>query len=207
MSRQFDVVVIGSGPAGYVAAIRSAQLGFTTACVEKWLSPSNDAVYGGTCLNVGCIPSKTLLDTSRKFYEMRHHFSDHGIKAEQGSIDVAAMMGRKNKNRGATHQRRRRTVRQQQGDRDFRHRHLARQGQGARHRRGRNGRGVERRHGDSRQRFRAEHDSADAGRQRIDRRTPPARWNSTRSPNGSASSAQVLSGLNSAASGAVSAAG
>ena len=97
MSRQFDVVVIGSGPAGYVAAIRCAQLGFSTACVEKWLSASNEAVYGGTCLNVGCIPSKALLDTSHKFYEMQRHFSDHGIRAEQGSIDVAAMMGRKNK--------------------------------------------------------------------------------------------------------------
>lgn len=97
MSRQFDVVVIGSGPAGYVAAIRCAQLGFSTACVEKWLSDSNEAVYGGTCLNVGCIPSKALLDTSHKFYEMQRHFSDHGIRAEQGSIDVAAMMGRKNK--------------------------------------------------------------------------------------------------------------
>ncbi|MYA68216.1 MAG: FAD-binding protein, partial [Gammaproteobacteria bacterium] len=97
MSRQFDVVVIGSGPAGYVAAIRCAQLGFSTACVEKWLSDSNEAVYGGTCLNVGCIPSKALLDTSHKYYEMQRHFSDHGIRAEQGSIDVAAMMGRKNK--------------------------------------------------------------------------------------------------------------
>lgn len=97
MSKQFDVVVIGSGPAGYVAAIRCAQLGFNTACVEKWQSASNKPVYGGTCLNVGCIPSKALLDSSHKFYEMQRHFADHGIRAEQGSIDVAAMMERKNK--------------------------------------------------------------------------------------------------------------
>ena len=97
MSNQFDVVVIGSGPAGYVAAIRCAQLGFNTACVEKWLSGSNKPVYGGTCLNVGCIPSKALLDSSHKFYEMESHFADHGIRTGQGSIDIAAMMGRKNK--------------------------------------------------------------------------------------------------------------
>ena len=97
MSKQFDVVVIGSGPAGYVAAIRCAQLGFNTACVEKWLSASNKPVYGGTCLNVGCIPSKALLDTSHKFHEMRHDFATHGIEVEQGSIDVSAMMGRKDK--------------------------------------------------------------------------------------------------------------
>ena len=95
MSKQYDVVVVGSGPAGYVAAIRCAQLGLDTACVEKWLSASNEPVYGGTCLNVGCIPSKALLDTSYKFYEMQHHFGDHGIRAGQGSIDVTAMMGRK----------------------------------------------------------------------------------------------------------------
>ncbi len=97
MSQQFDVVVIGSGPAGYVAAIRCAQLGLDTACVERWRSESNEPVYGGTCLNVGCIPSKALLDTSHKFYELRRHFADHGITAKQSAIDVAAMMSRKNK--------------------------------------------------------------------------------------------------------------
>ena len=76
MSRHFDVVVIGSGPAGYVAAIRCAQLGFNTACIEKWRSASDEALYGGTCLNVGCIPSKALLDTSHKFHEMQKHFAD-----------------------------------------------------------------------------------------------------------------------------------
>ena len=97
MSRHFDVVVIGSGPAGYVAAIRCAQLGFNTACIEKWRSASDEALYGGTCLNVGCIPSKALLDTSHKFHEMQKHFADHGIRAENTAIDIAAMMGRKDK--------------------------------------------------------------------------------------------------------------
>jgi len=97
MSKEFDVVVIGSGPAGYVAAIRCAQLGFNTACVEQWRSPEGGPVFGGTCLNVGCIPSKTLLDTSHKFHEMRHRFADHGIEAGQGGIDVGAMMARKDK--------------------------------------------------------------------------------------------------------------
>ncbi len=97
MSRQFDVVVVGSGPAGYVAAIRCAQLGFNTACVEQWRAPDDQPVYGGTCLNVGCIPSKALLDSSHKFHEMRHRFADHGIGAGRGGIDVAAMMARKDK--------------------------------------------------------------------------------------------------------------
>ena len=75
MSNQYDVVVIGSGPAGYVAAIRCAQLGFKTACVEKWLNKENKTVYGGTCLNVGCIPSKALLDSSHKYVEAQSHLS------------------------------------------------------------------------------------------------------------------------------------
>ena len=97
MSNQFDVVVIGSGPAGYAAAIRCAQLGFNTACVERWLADSKQPVYGGTCLNVGCIPSKALLDSSHKFHEMEHRFADHGIRAGRAAIDIAAMMGRKRK--------------------------------------------------------------------------------------------------------------
>ena len=67
MSEQFDVVVIGSGPAGYIAAIKSAQLGLKTACVEKWVSSEGKVVNGGTCLNVGCIPSKALLESSERF--------------------------------------------------------------------------------------------------------------------------------------------
>ena len=69
MSDKFDVVVIGSGPAGYVAAIRAAQLGLKTACIEKWKNSDGKGVNGGTCLNVGCIPSKALLDSSFKYHE------------------------------------------------------------------------------------------------------------------------------------------
>ena len=93
----FDVIVIGAGPAGYVAAIRATQLGLKTACVEKWIDASNKPVYGGTCLNVGCIPSKALLDSSHKFAEASHDFDVHGIKVSKVSIDVPAMIARKEK--------------------------------------------------------------------------------------------------------------
>jgi dihydrolipoamide dehydrogenase len=95
MAQQFDVIVIGAGPAGYHAAIRSAQLGLKTACIEKWRSKDGKTVLGGTCLNVGCIPSKTLLDTSHKYSEAVHDFDDLGIKTEAIAIDVPAMMVRK----------------------------------------------------------------------------------------------------------------
>lgn len=97
MNKEYDVVVIGSGPAGYVAAIRCAQLGFKTACIEKWLNKDDKTVYGGTCLNVGCIPSKALLDSSHKFAEARQHFDVHGIKVSKVGIDVPAMINRKDK--------------------------------------------------------------------------------------------------------------
>jgi dihydrolipoamide dehydrogenase len=97
MSKEFDVVVIGSGPAGYHAAIRAAQLGFKTACIEKWLNKEDKTVYGGTCLNVGCIPSKALLDTSHKYVEAQHDFETHGIKVSKVGIDVPAMIERKDK--------------------------------------------------------------------------------------------------------------
>jgi dihydrolipoamide dehydrogenase len=97
MAKQYDVVVIGSGPAGYVAAIRCAQLGFKTACIEKWLTKDDKTVYGGTCLNVGCIPSKALLDTSHKFVEASHHFDVQGIKVGKVGIDVPTMIARKEK--------------------------------------------------------------------------------------------------------------
>ncbi len=97
MSNKYDVVVIGAGPAGYVAAIRCAQLGLKTACVEKWHDDKNNAVYGGTCLNVGCIPSKALLDSSHKYSEAKKDFGVHGIKADGISIDVEAMIARKSK--------------------------------------------------------------------------------------------------------------
>jgi dihydrolipoamide dehydrogenase len=95
MSDKFDVVVIGSGPAGYVAAIKAAQLGMSVACVEQWVDEKGGAVLGGTCLNVGCIPSKALLDSSHKYVEARDHFSLHGIKVDTPKLDVAAMLERK----------------------------------------------------------------------------------------------------------------
>jgi dihydrolipoamide dehydrogenase len=95
MSDKYDVVVIGAGPAGYVAAIKAAQLGLSTACVEQWLDDKGKIRLGGTCLNVGCIPSKALLDSSHKFAEARDHFGVHGISVEQASIDVPAMIARK----------------------------------------------------------------------------------------------------------------
>lgn len=97
MSDKFDVVVIGSGPAGYVAAIKAAQLGLSTACVERWLDDKSNIKLGGTCLNVGCIPSKALLDSSHKFAEARDHFSLHGISINAPSMDVPAMLARKDK--------------------------------------------------------------------------------------------------------------
>ena len=98
MSEQnFDVVVIGAGPGGYVAAIRAAQLGLKTACVDAFVGKDGKPALGGTCLNVGCIPSKALLDSSRQFHHLTHLFADHGITAENPKIDVAAMVGRKDK--------------------------------------------------------------------------------------------------------------
>ena len=78
MSKNYDVIVIGAGPAGYVAAIRAAQLGLKTICIEKWRNADGDGVNGGTCLNVGCIPSKSLLDSSYKFYEAKSQLDVHG---------------------------------------------------------------------------------------------------------------------------------
>ena len=94
MAKEYDVIIIGSGPAGYVAAIRCAQLGFKTACVEKWIDEKKESVLGGTCLNVGCIPSKALLDSSQKFIEAQEGFGVHGIKVSKISIDVPSMMSR-----------------------------------------------------------------------------------------------------------------
>ncbi len=97
MAKDFDLIVIGSGPAGYVAAIRAAQLGLKTACVEKWTDADGKVVNGGTCLNVGCIPSKALLDSSHKYHMAQHEFASHGIGAKSVSIDVPAMIARKAK--------------------------------------------------------------------------------------------------------------
>ncbi|OUD14272.1 dihydrolipoyl dehydrogenase [Thioflexithrix psekupsensis] len=93
----FQVLVIGAGPAGYVAAIRCAQLGFKTACVEKWIDPKGANVLGGTCLNVGCIPSKALLDSSHHFLHLQKHAADHGIAVDGLKLDVATMLARKDK--------------------------------------------------------------------------------------------------------------
>src|SRR4051794_17726307 len=87
-SSGFDLIVIGSGPGGYVAAIRAAQLGLKTACVER-------EFLGGTCLNIGCIPSKALLDSSERFHDIKHSIGRHGIKVDNPTIDIAAMMKRK----------------------------------------------------------------------------------------------------------------
>ena len=93
----FDVIVIGGGPAGYHAAIRAAQLGQKTACIDAFAGKDGKAALGGTCLNVGCIPSKALLDSSKQFWNLLHGFQAHGISATDAKIDVVAMVGRKEK--------------------------------------------------------------------------------------------------------------
>ncbi|MBX9403340.1 dihydrolipoyl dehydrogenase [Lysobacter sp. BMK333-48F3] len=95
--QQFDVVVIGAGPAGYHAAIRAAQLGLKTACIDAALGKDGKPALGGTCLRVGCIPSKALLDSSRQFWNLQHLFGEHGISADNAKIDVGTMVGRKDK--------------------------------------------------------------------------------------------------------------
>lgn len=97
MADKFDVIVIGAGPGGYVAAIRAAQMGLKSAVVEKWISEDGKPVFGGTCLNVGCIPSKALLEASHKFVEAKHDFDDMGIQAGDVQMDVKKMMTRKDK--------------------------------------------------------------------------------------------------------------
>ena len=97
MSDQFDVIVIGAGPAGYHAAIRAAQLGLKTACVDNFVGKDGKLALGGTCLNVGCIPSKALLDSSKQFHLLTHSFKDHGISAANPAMNVATMVGRKDK--------------------------------------------------------------------------------------------------------------
>jgi len=95
--QQFDVVVVGAGPAGYHAAIRAAQLGLKTACIDAALGKDGKPALGGTCLRVGCIPSKALLDSSRQWWNMGHIFSEHGISAPNAAIDIPTMIGRKDK--------------------------------------------------------------------------------------------------------------
>ena len=95
MAQSFDVVVIGAGPGGYAAAIKSAQLGFKTACIEKRVNKEGKGALGGTCLNVGCVPSKALLDSSHKYIEAKDDFEVHGISVGELSFDVKKMVGRK----------------------------------------------------------------------------------------------------------------
>ncbi len=95
MSKQFDVVVIGGGPGGYIAAIRAAQLGMQVACIDEWKNAAGGPAPGGTCTNVGCIPSKALLQSSEHFEHANHHFAEHGITAKDVKIDVAKMIARK----------------------------------------------------------------------------------------------------------------
>ncbi len=95
MSKQFDVVVIGGGPGGYIAAIRAAQLGMNVACIDEWKNAQGGPAPGGTCTNVGCIPSKALLQSSEHFEQANHHFADHGITVKDVKIDVAKMVARK----------------------------------------------------------------------------------------------------------------
>ena len=96
MSTQtFDVVVIGGGPGGYIAAIRAAQLGFNVACIDEWKNAKGGPAPGGTCTNVGCIPSKALLQSSEHYEHAGHHFADHGIGVGTLSLDLAKMLGRK----------------------------------------------------------------------------------------------------------------
>src|SRR5687767_472187 len=95
--KSFDVVVIGAGPAGYIAAIRAAQLGLATACVEQWKTPKGDFALGGTCLNVGCIPSKALLESSENYERVLHNFKAHGITASGVKFDLKTMLERKDR--------------------------------------------------------------------------------------------------------------
>ena len=95
MSKSFDVIVIGAGPGGYIAAIRAAQLGFNVACIDEWINDKGGPALGGTCTNVGCIPSKALLQSSEYFDHAGHQFAEHGIGLSNLKIDVAKMLGRK----------------------------------------------------------------------------------------------------------------
>ncbi len=95
MKVQYDVIIIGGGPAGYIAAIRCAQLGLRTVCIEQAKGPDGKLVLGGTCLNIGCIPSKALLDSSEQYHKLQHQLSDHGISVDSVDIDIPRMQQRK----------------------------------------------------------------------------------------------------------------
>ena len=95
MSRSFDVVVIGGGPAGYIAAIRAAQHGLTVACIDEWKNKDGKNAFGGTCLNAGCIPSKALLESSELYHRAQHEFKKHGIQTGNVAMDIATMQKRR----------------------------------------------------------------------------------------------------------------
>ncbi len=95
MSKKYDVVVIGAGPAGYIAAIRAAQNGLSVACIDEWQNKDGKNAFGGTCLNAGCIPSKALLESSELYHRARHEFKKHGITTGEVGIDVAGMQKRR----------------------------------------------------------------------------------------------------------------
>lgn len=95
MSKQFDVVVIGAGPGGYIAAIRAAQLGFSVACIDEWKNEKGAPAPGGTCTNIGCIPSKALLQSSEHVEHAQHAFADHGIEMQGLKVNLAQMLKRK----------------------------------------------------------------------------------------------------------------
>src|SRR5690606_22068142 len=95
MARTFDVIVIGAGPAGYIAAIRASQHGMNVACIDEWENRDGKSAFGGTCLNAGCIPSKALLESSELVHRAQHEFGKHGIKVPGLEVDLAAMQKRK----------------------------------------------------------------------------------------------------------------
>lgn len=95
MSRSFDVVVIGAGPAGYIAAIRAAQHGMSVACIDEWQNRDGKYAFGGTCLNAGCIPSKALLESSELYHRAQHEFKKHGISTGDVKMDIATMQKRR----------------------------------------------------------------------------------------------------------------
>jgi dihydrolipoamide dehydrogenase len=95
MSKPFDIIVIGAGPGGYIAAIRAAQLGFSVACIDEWKNEKGGPAPGGTCTNVGCIPSKALLQSSEHFEHAGHGFAEHGIEVKGLKLNLGQMLGRK----------------------------------------------------------------------------------------------------------------
>ena len=95
MSKNFDVIVVGGGPGGYIAAIRAAQLGFSVACIDEWKNAKGGPALGGTCTNIGCIPSKALLQSSEHYDQAGHHFAEHGIEVKGLGLDLAKMVARK----------------------------------------------------------------------------------------------------------------